>query len=55
MSSPKYGMPSVNPPMAANRSERTSMHAPETAKTSRAVSCWDWSSSPGSDSGELKP
>ena len=47
MSSPKYGMPSVKPPTVANRSDRTSRHASETANTSRGVSCCDWSSSSG--------
>ena len=55
MSSPKYGIPSVKPSIVANRSERTSRHASETAKTSRGVSCWDWSSSSGSEIDELKP
>ena len=44
-----------NPPIAVNRSARTSRQAPETAKTSRARSCWDWSISPGSATSEANP
>ena len=46
---------SLKPPMVSNRSARTSMQASDTANTARELSCWDWSSSPGSTSCRRRP